>query len=91
MQIRRCSNNSCVVKKIGSPTIIVKLSNSFLNLQKYLKQYCKEILIECCSECGNDAVSERKRHEHLFIETDMYEALTMLTDFLLEEEVNNTK
>ncbi|KAF0716405.1 Uncharacterized protein FWK35_00030084, partial [Aphis craccivora] len=32
-QIIKCSNNSCVVKEIGSPTIIVKLSNNFLNLQ----------------------------------------------------------
>jgi len=89
-QMITCSNNSCVVKEFGSPTIIVKLSNNFLNLQKDLKQYCKEITIEC-TECGHNSVSKRKLHEHLFIETDMYEALTMLTDFPLEVEVNNVK
>ncbi|KAL5237639.1 hypothetical protein ACI65C_005049 [Semiaphis heraclei] len=89
-QMITCSNHSCVVKEFGSPTIIVKLSNNFLNLQKDLKHYCKEITIEC-TECGHNAVSKRKLHEHLFIETDMYEALTMLTDFPLEVEVNNVK
>jgi hypothetical protein len=61
-QIRRCLNNSCVEKEIGTPTIIVKLSNNFLNFQKDLKQYCKDILIEC-SECGHSAASKRKLHE----------------------------
>lgn len=81
--IKTCSNNNCEVKEHISPTIILKLADGFSSLQKNLQQYCEDKNIKCF-DCQNNAVSKRTLHEHLFIETDMYDELTALTDYPIE-------
>jgi len=82
-KIKTCSNNNCRAKEHISPTVIVRLADGFSNLQKNLQQYCEDKIIKC-SDCQNNAVYKRILHEHLFIETDMYDEPTALADFPIE-------
>lgn len=81
--IKTCSNNNCGVKEHISPTVIVRLAEGFENLQNDLRQYCENKHIKC-SDCQSNAVSKKILHEHIFIETDMHDEPTALTDYPLE-------
>lgn len=84
-----CPNLTCAPIKYASPTIILKFSNRFKNLENDLKLYIKEKVIEC-SKCNDVmAISMKELSKHLIIETDSYSEnrIFVLTEFPTEVNI----
>lgn len=83
-----CPNLKCASTKYACPTIILKFSNRFKDLENDLKKYIKEKVKEC-SKCNDVmAISKRELGQHLIIETDSFSEnqTFILTEF--PNEVN---
>lgn len=83
-----CQNiPACAVKQYGCPTIILKLSDAFGNLENDLKNYSQETYVEC-NKCKNMALSKKEFGQHLIIETDCYSEKQSYTLNEFPAEVN---
>jgi len=84
-----CPNLKCESTKYASPTIILKFSNRFKDLETDLKNYIKEKVKECSKCNDNMAISKRELGQHLIIETDSYSEnrTFILTEFPTEVSI----
>ncbi|VVC40048.1 Hypothetical protein CINCED_3A005355 [Cinara cedri] len=91
---RICSNTKCMNAKDTmkfSPTIILKFSYDFENLERSLVDYTAPMFSEC-SVCHGILTSRRTLNKHLFIETDFFNNEEFaLTDFPQTCKINNSR